>query len=261
MMLWSPPLESEGRQVAISAPCRAALLSDLAERMQRTEGFSLATLNLDHVVKLRQNPDFRAAYLAQTHVTADGNPIVWLSRLAGQKIDLIPGSDLVDPVAALAAQRGVRVAMLGTTDEALAKAAEVLAHRHPGLNVVLQLAPPMGFDPDGSAADAAITAVAQSGAGLCYLALGAPKQEIFAARAHACLPHVGFLSIGAGLDFVAGTQRRAPRVVRRLAAEWLWRLAGDPARLARRYGACLAVLPGLTLAALRVRRDRRSTNF
>lgn len=260
-MLWSPPLDPAGRQVAISAPFRAALLRDLDERFQRKEGFSLATLNLDHVVKLRHHPGFRAAYLAQTHVTADGNPIVWLSRLAGQKIDLIPGSDLVDPVAGLAAQRGVRVAMLGTTDEALAKAAEVLAHRHPGLDVVLRLAPPMGFDPEGPAADAAIAAIAESGAGLCYLALGAPKQEIFAARAHARLPHVGFLSIGAGLDFVAGTQRRAPRIVRLLAAEWLWRLASDPARLARRYGACLVVLPGLTLAALRVRRNTRRAEF
>lgn len=257
MMLWSPSVEPAGRQVAISAPFKAALLSDLAERFQRKEGFSLATLNLDHVVKLRHHPAFRAAYLAQTHVTADGNPIVWLSRLAGQKIDLIPGSDLVDPVAALAVQRGIRVAMLGTTEAALAGAADALKRRHPGLDVVLQLAPPMGFDPEGAGADAAITAIGQSGARLCYLALGAPKQEIFAARAFARLPHVGFLSIGAGLDFVAGTQRRAPRIVRMFAAEWLWRLAGDPVRLARRYGACLAVLPGLTLAALQVRRNTR----
>lgn len=257
MMLWSPPVEPAGRQVAISAPFKAALLSDLAERMQRKEGFSLATLNLDHVVKLRHHPAFRAAYLAQTHVTADGNPIVWLSRLAGQKIDLIPGSDLVDPVAALAVQCGIKVAMLGTTEAALAGAADALGRGHPGLDVVLQIAPPMGFDPQGPTADAAIAAIGQSGAGLCYLALGAPKQEIFAARAFARLPHVGFLSIGAGLDFVAGTQRRAPRIVRMFAAEWLWRLAGDPVRLARRYGACLAVLPGLTLAALRVRRNTR----
>lgn len=256
MMVWSSGDPETGRQVRVTAQSRDALLRDIAHRLEAADGFSLATLNLDHVVKLRRSPAFRDAYLAQTHVTADGRPIVWLSRLAGQRIELLPGSELIDPVAALAARKGVRVALLGTTEEALARAADRLCHRHPGLEVVLHLSPRMGFDPTGADADAAIAAIADSGAGLCFLALGAPKQEIFSAHARTRLPDVGFLSIGAGLDFIAGTQRRAPPVVRMLAAEWIWRLAGNPARLAARYGACLAILPSLTLTALRARQAR-----
>ena len=67
---------------------------------------------------------------------------------------------------------------------------------------------------------------------------------------------MGFLSVGAGLDFVAGTQARAPALVRALAAEWLWRLVTDPRRLARRYASCLAILPGLAHEALSARRSR-----
>ena len=256
MMVWSSGDPETGRQVRVTVPSRDALLRDIAQRLDAAEGFSLATLNLDHVVKLRRSPAFRDAYLAQTHVTADGRPIVWLSRLAGQRIELLPGSELIEPVAALAARKEVRVALLGTTEEALARAADRLCRSHPGLEVVLQLSPRMGFDPTGADADAAIAAIAGSGAGLCFLALGAPKQEIFSAHARTRLPEVGFLSIGAGLDFIAGTQRRAPPVVRMLAAEWIWRLAGNPARLAVRYGACLAILPSLTLAALRARLAR-----
>lgn len=254
VMVWSDKDVQTGRQVQVTVPDRAGLLDDLGQHMAHGRGFALATLNLDHVVKLRQSPDFGRAYLTHTHVTADGNPIVWLCRLAGEPVALIPGSELILPLAEVAARQGVPVALVGSTQDTLELAAQRLEERIPGLEVVLQLAPPMGFDPTSAQADAVIAAIGDSGAGLCFLALGAPKQELLAARAHAALQGVGFVSIGAGLDFIAGHQRRAPRLVRMLAAEWLWRLASNPRRLAARYGACLRVLPGLTARAIRARR-------
>lgn len=248
MMMWS-------ESVTVTVPDQATLLADLASLFDAGRGFSVATLNLDHVVKLSRDSLFRDAYRAQTHVTADGNPIVWLSRLAGQRVELVPGSELIDPLVALAARARVPVALFGATEAALVSASEVLVARHPGLEVVLCRAPEMGFDPLGSAAEADIAAIGASGARLCFLALGAPKQEIFAARAHAALPGVGFVSIGAGLDFIAGTQRRAPVWVRTIAAEWLWRLLSDPRRLTARYAAGFRVLPDLIGRALRARRQ------
>jgi len=254
VMVWSDADRQTGRHVQVTVPDQAGLLDDLRQHMAQGRGFALATLNLDHVVKLRQSSAFRHAYLTHTHVTADGNPVLWLCRLAGQPVVLIPGSELIVPLAEVAARQGVYVALVGSTQDTLALAAQRLEQCIPGLEVVLKLAPPMGFDPTGAHAEAVIAAIDDSGAGLCFLALGAPKQEILAAHGHVALPGVGFVSIGAGLDFIAGSQRRAPRLVRMLAAEWLWRLAGNPSRLARRYGACLRVLPALTLEALRQRR-------
>lgn len=240
--------------IEITARDRAALLGDLEARLAEGRGFAVATLNLDHVVKLGTDPDFARAYARQTHVTADGNPIVWLERLSGRDAELIPGSELVLPVAELAGKRGVPVALFGATKEALQGAAEALSAAIPGLDVALCHAPEMGFDPDGPAGEAAIRAIEASGAGLVLLALGAPKQERFAARALQALPHAGFLSIGAGLDFLAGTQTRAPLWARRMAMEWAWRLAGSPRRLGGRYARCAAILPGLTARAIAARR-------
>ncbi len=242
-----------GGPIAVTAPDRAALMADLGQRLRAGHGFSLATLNLDHLVKIGRDGVFAQAYAAHTHVTADGNPIVWLCRMAGQPVELIPGSELVDPVAGLAAAADVPVALLGSTDKALAEAADALCARHPGLKVTARIAPPMGFDPAGPGADAAIAELAASDARLCFLALGAPKQEVFAARAQASLPQTGFLSIGAGLDFLAGSQKRAPKIVQSLALEWAWRLMGNPRRLAARYASCFAVLPRAMMAARRAR--------
>ena len=246
-----PGTDQEG--VFVTLPDQAGTLAEIEARLTRRQGFTLATLNLDHVVKLRRNPAFRAAYARHDLVTADGNPIVWLSRLAGHRISLVPGSDLVGPVAGIAARHGVPVALFGSTEEALRAAAKALEDAHPGLRIVACLAPPMGFDPSGPEADRAIAELQAAGAQLCLVALGAPKQEIFAAHAAAAMPETGFVSIGAGLDFLAGRQVRAPGIMRMLALEWLWRLLGDPRRLAARYGACIAILPGLTLTALRSR--------
>ena len=147
------------------------------------------------------------------------------------------------------------VALFGSTPETLAAAATALEAAHPGLRVAAQIAPPFGFDPTGGQADALLADLGDSGARLCFLALGAPKQEVLALHAATALPQIGFVSIGAGLDFIAGSQNRAPAIVRKLALEWLWRMLGNPARLARRYGSCFAILPGLVRDARRDRAD------
>jgi len=113
----------------------------------------------------------------------------------------------------------------------------------------------MGFDPTGPEADKAILAIKESGARIVFLALGAPKQERFAAYAQAALPQVGFLSIGAGLDFIAGTQKRAPAWVRKVSAEWIWRMLSNPRRLAKRYWLCICALPSLISQANTTRRS------
>jgi N-acetylglucosaminyldiphosphoundecaprenol N-acetyl-beta-D-mannosaminyltransferase len=254
MMRWSKSQTADiddcQGAVVVNVASREGLLSDLEARLSVRVGFCLATLNLDHVTKLRRMPDFRAAYLRHSHVTADGNPIVWLARLAGQKIDLITGADLIDPIVGIAARCGVSVALFGATQESLQDASRALKQRYPDIVVALTISPPMGFDPKGADADAAIKRLGASGAGLCFIALGAPKQELFAVHANEELPQMGFVSIGAGLDFISGRQARAPKIVRRFAVEWVWRLISNPRRLALRYGACIVILPQLLGTAL-----------
>lgn len=240
--------------IDVNVPSADALLNTVAERFAAGQGFALATINLDHLVKLREDAAFRAAYAAHDLVVADGNPVVWLSRLAGRPRGLVPGSDMLRPLAETAARSGVPVAFLGSTQDVLDIAADRLCRDIDGLQVVCRIAPPFGFDPTGPEAVAMLDAVAASGAKLCFIALGAPKQERLAALGHTRHPGIGFASIGASLDFVTGSQTRAPAFVRRLAMEWAWRMFSNPRRLAGRYARCFAILPGELRAALRQRK-------
>ncbi len=243
-----------GHEIAITIPTRARLMQEVTARLRAGAGFRLATVNLDHLVKIRSNPAFARAYGAQDLVVADGNPIVWLSRLAGTPVELVPGSDLVLPLCRLAASEGCAIALIGSTESALTDAARHLRAAVPGLRIAQQISPPMGFDPESDAAAALLHDIRSCGAQLCFLALGAPKQEILAARGADLAPSVGFASIGAGLDFLGGHQRRAPRWMRALALEWLWRAIGAPARMIPRYISCISILPELALNAVKSRR-------
>jgi exopolysaccharide biosynthesis WecB/TagA/CpsF family protein len=201
-------------QIAVTHPDRASVLAEVEARLTKGTGFALATINLDHLVKLRRDEGFRRAYAAQDLVVADGNPIVWLSRLARRPVALVPGSDLVMPLVQASAKAGRPLSLLGSTEASLAAAAAQLQAQVPGLQIGALIAPPMGFDPEGEAARAMLAQVAALGPGLCLVALGAPKQERLAALGRELAPAVGFASVGAGVDFIAGAQKRAPEWVR-----------------------------------------------
>ena len=239
--------------VVVNVATSAALFQALRARFAKGQGFALATLNLDHLTKLPRNAGFAAAYHAQDLIVADGRPVVWLSQLAKQPVALMPGSDLIIPLCELAAEQSLPIAFFGSDEEALHGAAAALRARVSGLEICHIAAPPMGFDPESAEADTALRNIANSGARLCFLALGAPKQEMLAARGREIAPGVGFASVGAGLDFLAGRQRRAPKWMRMLALEWFWRALQSPARMVPRYARCFAILPRLTLEAWRAR--------
>lgn len=239
--------------VEVNIPTRATLFQTIGEKFAQGRGFALATLNLDHLTKLPVDDEFAKAYHAQDLVVADGRPIIWLAQLAGKDLELMPGSDLVIPLTEMAAEMGMPIALVGSSDAALAGAKSALEARVPDVNIALCHAPPYGFDPSGTDATDICNMLNASGARLCFLALGAPKQELFAAFARHRCEAVGFASIGAGLDFLSGHQTRAPKFMRALALEWLWRALQSPKRMVPRYAKCFAILPGLALEAWRQR--------
>jgi exopolysaccharide biosynthesis WecB/TagA/CpsF family protein len=251
--------------VSINIRSADALFRAIGDRMAERRGFALATLNLDHLVRVRSDPVFRAAYGAQDFVTADGRPVAWLARLQGRSVELLPGSDMILPLARLCGARpppGARrgppegavrhhpVALLGSQDEALRGAEATLRREVPGLDICFRKAPSQGFEPESEDADRLLRELAESDAALCFLALGAGKAERLAARGRRLAPGIGFVSIGAGLDFLSGHQKRAPHVFRKTGFEWLWRTVQEPRRMIPRYARCFAILPALIRESL-----------
>ena len=197
-------------------------------------GGSVFTPNVDHVVTAEDDPAFRAAYAEADLSLADGQPLVWCSRLLGARIPAkISGSDLVWPLLERAAREGWGVYLLGGAPGSAEIAARRI-ERELGVRVAGLDAPLVPLD--GSAGeDPVAERVRASGAQLVLVALGAPKQERWI---HRSLPRVRpavAIGVGATIDFIAGRVHRAPRWMSRSGLEWLYRLLQEPRRLAGRY--------------------------
>lgn len=210
------------------------------DALESGRGGRIVTPNVDIAAAARRSGELRAVVDDADLVVADGAPLVWASRVAGTPLpERVAGSDLVWSLAAAAAERGLRVALLGGTPDGAARpterAAEILEARYPGLKVVGAWCPPMGFDRDASQWRALVERVEAAAPDLVYVGLGFPKQEHVAVRLRAAAPGAWFLGCGASIDFIAGYRRRAPKWMQRSGTEWLFRMLSEPRRLARRY--------------------------
>ncbi|MFV0282120.1 MAG: WecB/TagA/CpsF family glycosyltransferase [Rhodoblastus sp.] len=227
---------------------RQALEAVLA-RLEEKRAFTLFTLNLDHVVKLRTSAEFRACYADADFVSADGWPIVRYLRKRGAAAVRTTGADLTLPLCEAAARAGVGVFIIGPRAPVQDRAVDKLRETIPRLDIAGTDASIV--DPRNAAAlDELARRLRASGARLCFVCLGAPKQEMTAQALKARCPGVGFICVGAALDFISGDVVRAPRFVQKIGMEWAWRLASDPWRLAPRYMRCAEVFVLIALHRL-----------
>jgi N-acetylglucosaminyldiphosphoundecaprenol N-acetyl-beta-D-mannosaminyltransferase len=214
----------------------AEALDAIAALVESGQGGTVLTPNIDHVVLCEKDARLREAYASASLSLVDGTPVLWASRLLGRPLpEKISGSDLILPLMKLAAQRGFRVYLLGGAPGVGERAAEHLREAAPGLRIVGIDAPRIDVDRGSKEVDEAFARVRAARPDLILVALGCPKQEIFMHRAAPELRPAVMLGIGAGLDFWAGTARRAPGWVSAAGLEWLYRLALEPRRLWRRY--------------------------
>ena len=210
-----------------------AALALLAARPAGAPFAYLVTPNADHLVRLARDPArYGPLYRDAAWRLLDSRVVARLARLLGLKAPpVVPGSDLTARLLARAIDPGAPLAMLGGS----AATATAIAARY-GLRALHHHDPPMGFDADPTAFEAALRFVEASAARFTFLCVGSPRQEMVARallrRGRACGTA---LCVGASLRFLSGEEARAPRPVQRAGMEWAWRLAQDPKRLARRY--------------------------
>jgi N-acetylglucosaminyldiphosphoundecaprenol N-acetyl-beta-D-mannosaminyltransferase len=196
----------------------------------------VVTPNVDHLVNLQDDAEFREIYRQAALVLTDGVPLLWAAWFLGTPIrEKLSGSDIFHDLCRLASEQGFRVFFMGGREGAAVAAAERMRREHPRLQVVGVYAPPFGFERDaaeGARIDAMLT---EARPDLLLLGLGSPKQEKWGARNSARLGIPVTIGIGITFEYTAGLVRRAPVWMQRIGLEWLFRLVMEPGRLWRRY--------------------------
>lgn len=190
------------------------------------------TPNVQHMVSILESRNGLPKVIGDAwRVYCDSRVLRRLARFKGTSLTLVTGSDLTPQVLKAANERGLKVVLIGPTNEAAA----ALGERYPRLDIVSHC-PPHGFMNSEAEIAACVDVVVKARAPLVFLAVGAPRQELLAHRIAESGKATGIgLCIGASIDFLTGKQRRAPVWMQRAGIEWLYRLMCEPYRLASRY--------------------------
>ncbi|HET9015115.1 MAG TPA: WecB/TagA/CpsF family glycosyltransferase, partial [Thermomicrobiaceae bacterium] len=190
---------------------------------------------------------FRETLGAADLATPDGVGVILASRLAGRPLrGRVAGVDLV---AALAARDDpdVRLFLLGAAPGIAARAADALVREHPACRV----AGTLSGSPSPADAPAILAALAAARPTVLLVAFGAPAQDRWIANHATDLAACGIVvaaGVGGTFDYLAGAVPRAPRLVRQLGFEWLYRLIRQPWRWRRQLA-----LPRFVVLVLRQR--------
>jgi N-acetylglucosaminyldiphosphoundecaprenol N-acetyl-beta-D-mannosaminyltransferase len=225
-----------GRRELLGIPIDALTIDETVVRCAAAveEGglLKIGVVNAAKVVNMRRDARLRTAVLGCDLVLADGQSVVWASRVLGAPLpERVAGIDLLLSVLPVAAERGYRVYFLGARDEVLDRAVAELIRRFPGLKVA---GTRNGYFSAAQTPEV-VAGIQASGADLLFLGMSSPKKELFVRdwgeHTGAHVVH----GVGGSLDVLAGEVRRAPVWWQRHGIEWLYRAIQEPMRLGPRY--------------------------
>lgn len=171
-------------------------------------------------------------------VTPDGKPLVLMLRGLGvYNQNQVAGMDVFLNLCNLAESTNVSIYFLGSTNEILEKIRHKLEQEYPILKIAgMKAIPYVSIEDIYSNRDTElIEEINQSQAGIIFICLGCPKQEIWMSQYQGLINGV-MIGVGAVFSMYIGINPRAPYWIQKLGLEWLYRLFQEPKRLWRRYG-------------------------
>jgi N-acetylglucosaminyldiphosphoundecaprenol N-acetyl-beta-D-mannosaminyltransferase len=192
----------------------------------------IGVLNAAKVVNVHRNKPLRDAMLDCDLVLADGQSLVWASKLLRKPLpERITGVDIFERLLTLADTQRLSIALLGATPDVLDKAAMAIDRRFPKARIVYHH---HGFFTADESAQIA-TDIAASQADMLFLGITSPKKEIFLAKYGYRLDVPILHGVGGAFDIMAGVTTRAPHGWQKAGMEWAYRLLQEPRRLWWRY--------------------------
>lgn len=181
---------------------------------------------------METTPAYAAAVRSANALLPDGSGVALASKMSGKTLTAnLNGTDLIPQLLAEAAKQGKSVYLFGGRPGTAEAAARALILRIPHLRIVGTL---NGYD-QAANEDAVIENINESGADIVLVAMGVPLQDLWLHRHAKRLNANLTMGVGAAFDFIAGNVSRAPKVMRKSGTEWMWRLAVEPRRMAKRY--------------------------
>lgn len=206
----------------------------LEDNLKQLSGNYICVSNVHTTVMAFRNEEYQRIQNSGAMALPDGLPLSIVSRKRGfSNAKRVPGPDLMPNILEISLKKGYRHFFYGGSEETITGLREVLQHNYPGLLISGMYSPP--FRTLTEEEDCKIVQlINQSKPDFVWIALGAPKQEIWM-NEHKNKIEGLMIGVGAAFSFMAGTTKRAPQWMQNLCLEWLYRIGQDPWRMLPRY--------------------------
>jgi N-acetylglucosaminyldiphosphoundecaprenol N-acetyl-beta-D-mannosaminyltransferase len=218
--------------VKVFALRMAEVLDICDEHITQRKPLLLGVVNAAKLVSCQRNSELLKSLEEANLVLADGQSVVWLSRMMGESLpERVAGIDLMYGLLEKATERSYGVYFLGARPEVVAKVVEVVQERYPSVRI-------SGYR-DGYFAEeeerTVMENIRDSSADIVFVAMPSPRKENFLRRWRSDMKVPLCHGVGGSFDVIAGITRRAPLWMQRCGLEWLYRLAQEPGRMWKRY--------------------------
>ena len=232
-------------------------VSEVLSQRSQLKGKYITFVNVHALMMARKDTVYREAQKEAAYAMPDGTPVAWLLKKRGcSEATHIPGPDFL--METLRRKTNAKHYFYGSTEETLERMRQRIVADYPDAKIVGMVSPPFR-ELSEEEEEAEIRKMNEAGADLIWIGLGAPKQELWMQRMQGRADGVMF-GVGAAFDFLAGTTERAPKWMRCIGLEWMYRLYSDPKRLWKRYLVTntkfLAAMPGYFLHRHMVEKNR-----
>ena len=216
---------------------KESLLAFYKDDIEKDSKRFTITPNLDFFRLSYKSQELRNVFNEADYSTVDGKPVLRIAKWLKQKgvFTKISGSDLALDVLDLANENGCSLFLFGGKPGVAEKAKDQINQKWPNVNVVGCVSPAFGYEKDHELVQKYILSINEAKANIVFLCTGTPKTEKFFIENKEQFNNALYFSIGATIDFLAGTIKRAPKWMSNIGLEWLFRLFHDFRRLFKRY--------------------------
>lgn len=203
-------------------------VSQAMNELEQAVGRYVVTPNPEIVETCRENPEANDAVNGAFMVLPDGIGVIKGAAMLKTPLkERVPGIEFGQGLMTELAKTGKTLYLLGGKPGVAEQAKEKLCQTYPDLRIV---GTQDGYFKDD---DKVVEQIAQSGADVVFVCLGAPRQELWMARNGAATKAHLLCGLGGSIDVFAGVVERAPVWFQKAGLEWFYRLCKEPYRIGR----------------------------
>lgn len=211
------------------------------EMLKNNKQHKIFTLNPEILLLGKKDKNYKKILQSTDLALPDGIGLVWLGRIFGARFkERVAGTDFMEKLAGLAEQAGKSIFLLGGENGAAEKTATALKIKFSNLKI-------SGFLEDKNQWQNCAEIFKTD---ILFVALGAPKQETWIYDNLQKLPNIKIaIGVGGAFDFISGKIPRAPKLLREIGLEWMWRLMMEPRKRLKRVITAVFIFPAKVLIA------------